>query len=333
MTRWNLKTKQIARKFGNLSINIFELLGIIFIAGIICVLLLLWGFKSVIHSRNEQVVPDLYKKSVMSALDVLSKKNLAMRKSGTEFDSSVPVGAIIRQMPPPDTTVREGKIIRVWLSQGGEAVFVPNLIGLTLRNAELLLRQNQLSVGEVNEAYSLSIEKGMVTNQKPKPDEILSKNTLVDVMVSAGPPPESIILMPDFWQKDIEKVKQWTSENDIRLKVTEDKQSVFPNGIIIAQSPTPDTVILKGYEIKVTVSGRKIDSLGDKKVHEIEYKLADKGGPSRVRIVLIDKAGEREIFNGIKSPGSQINLTTPYGGPAKIRIFVNGVLAEEKVEN
>jgi serine/threonine-protein kinase len=322
----------IAGKFAGLSINIFEILGIVSVAAVICVLLLLWGLKSVIHSRNECSVPDLYKKSVMAGLDLLSEKKLAMRKEGVEFDSSIPVGAVIRQVPSAGTIVREGKIIRVWLSQGGEVVFVPNLMGLALRNAELLLRQKQLVLGEVNESYSLAVDKGLVITQNPKPDDSVSRNTLVNVAVSAGPPPESIILMPDFRQKELELAESWALENDLKLSIKEDKESVFPKGIIIAQSPTPDTVITKGFRAAVTVSGRKTNSDGGKKVHKIEYKMAKKGDSGRVKIVLIDKSGEREIFDGVRDPDSKIDLTVPYGGPAKVRIFVNGVLVEEKVK-
>ena len=40
--------------------------------------------------------------------------------------------------------------------------------------------------------------------------------------------------------------------------------------------------------------------------------------------------GDREIFNGLRDPGSKIDLSVPYGGAVKIRIFVNGILVEER---
>jgi len=61
--------------------------------------------------------------------------------------------------------------------------------------------------------------------------------------------------------------------------------------------------------------------------------MPQKGNPSKVQIMLIDKSGEREIFNGIKTPGTEVDLSVPYGGPAKIRIFVDGVLVEEKLKS
>ena len=48
-----------------------------------------------------------------------------------------------------------------------ETVFVPTIAGLPLRNAEMLLRQRNLGLGEVSESYSVRMEKGRVLNQDP----------------------------------------------------------------------------------------------------------------------------------------------------------------------
>src|SRR5271166_2682032 len=82
-------------------------------------LTLQWGLEGVIHSRKTQNVPDLKGKSLSAALDMISTLNLGIRKEGSEFDSSVPISSVLRQDPPPGTVVREGKIIKVVVSQGG----------------------------------------------------------------------------------------------------------------------------------------------------------------------------------------------------------------------
>ena len=147
-----------------------------------------WTMETVIHNRKEVMVPDIAGKSSVNALQALSEMNLAMKIEGYEFNETVPIGTVLRQTPEAGATVREGKIVRVVFSQGGESVFTPNLIGLPLRNAELLLRQRQLVLGEVSESYSLKAEKGTVLSQDPKPELSVSKNTMVQVAVSAGAP-------------------------------------------------------------------------------------------------------------------------------------------------
>ena len=115
-----------------------------------------WILEAMVHSRPERVVPDLKGKSAVTALHLLGNLNLALKKDGEEFDTTVPAGAILRQFPVPGTTVREGRVIRAVLSQGSETVFMPSLVGLPLRNAEMLLKERQVQLGEISQAFSLS---------------------------------------------------------------------------------------------------------------------------------------------------------------------------------
>jgi eukaryotic-like serine/threonine-protein kinase len=290
---------------------------------------LVWAFKALVHNRKERKVPDITHKSVRTALDILSAQNLALKKEGEEFDQSLPVGAIIRQVPQEGDIVREGKIVRIWLSQGGENVFSPNLIGLPLNSAQMLLRQNRLTLGKVSETYSLQISKGLVMSQNPKPDDSIAKNSIIDVVVSAGKPPDSIIMIPDFRQKKLEDAAKWAKDNDVDIEVTEDFESLFPNGIILDQTPAPDSILSEGDSFRVNVSRQKNTS-GKGKFHRITYEVPQSGGQIKLRITLLDKTGEHEVFNGFRASGSKIDLTVPHSGAAKVRIFVNGILVEER---
>lgn len=288
-----------------------------------------WTMETVIHNRKEVIVPDITGKSSASGLQALSELNLAMKIEGTEFNETVPIGTVLRQVPGAGSTVREGKIVRVVFSQGGESVFIPNLIGLPLRNAELLLRQRQLVLGEVSESYSLKAEKGTVLSQDPKPELSVSKNTMVQVAVSAGLPPAGIVMMPDFRQKKSDEAQQWASQNSVTLAMTEDASSLFPGGTIIDQNPLPDTVVGNGARVTLTVSSRK-GSASSEKEFRVHYEVSQSGSQRHIRIMALGKSGDREIFNGLRDPGSKIDLSVPYGGAEKIRIFVNGILVEER---
>ncbi|MBI4350719.1 MAG: PASTA domain-containing protein [Elusimicrobia bacterium] len=288
-----------------------------------------WTMETVIHDRKEVIVPDISGKSSVNALQALSVINLAMKIGGYEFNETVPIGTVLRQVPGAGATVREGKIVRVVFSQGGESVFTPNLIGLPLRNAELLLRQRQLVLGEVSESYSLKAEKGTVLSQDPKPELSVSKNTMVQVAVSAGLPPAGIVMMPDFRQKKSDEAQQWASQNGLSLGLTEDPNSLFPGGTIIDQDPQPDTVVTAGARVALTVSSRKSSGLAEREFR-VHYEVSQSGAQRHIRVVALGKAGDREIFNGLRDPGSKIDLSIPYAGAEKIRIFVNGILVEER---
>jgi len=288
-----------------------------------------WTLETVIHNRKEVMLPDISGKSSINALQVLSENNLGMKIAGYEFNEAVPIGTVLRQTPDAGVTVRESKIIKVVVSQGGESVFTPNLIGLQLRNAELLLRQRQLGLGEVSESYSLKADKGTVLAQDPKPELSVSKNTMVQVTVSAGNPPAGIIMMPDFRQKKSDAAQQWASNSGVSLNITEDGSSLFPAGTIIEQKPDPDAVVSADSRINLTVSSRKGTS-GDEREFRVHYEVSQSGAQRHIRVVALGKQGEREIFNGLRDPGSKIDLSIPYAGADKVRIFVNGILVEER---
>ncbi|MBU2530661.1 MAG: PASTA domain-containing protein [Elusimicrobia bacterium] len=287
------------------------------------------AMESVIHHRAEVIVPDIKGKSSLEALRLISENNLALKIKGFEFNDAVPIGTVLRQVPESGLTVREQKIVRVIFSQGGESVFTPNLVGLPLRNAELLLRQRMLVLGEVSEAYSLKADKGTVLSQDPAQETSVSKNAMVQIVVSAGIPPSGIILMPDFKQQKVDKAYEWASDNNFTVVVTEDLASLFPNGIVLEQNPSGDVIVTDKTEITLTVSGRKIAANPDEE-YLIHYGISQGGAQRHIRIVAIGQDGEKEVFNGLRDPGTKLDLTVPYEGIEKVRIFVNGIMVEER---
>ncbi|MFA6093384.1 MAG: PASTA domain-containing protein [Elusimicrobiota bacterium] len=288
-----------------------------------------WGLEGAVHNRKVEVVPDLRGKSISGAMNMLAPLDLPLLKEGEEFNASIPIGSILRQRPGPGTKVREGKAIRVVVSQGGETVFTPSIVGLPLRNAEILLRQSQLALGEVAESYSLRFEKGLVLSQDPKSESSVEKNALISVVVSAGGPPESVALMPDFLRKNSSEADSWASRHSIEIKLVKDSSSLFPYGTVLEQQPAADAVLQENARITLTISGRaggrEAASSGG-----FVYKVPQGSSESLVRIVCVDQHGERELFNGLRAPGSRVELALPSGGRSRVKIFLNGILVEER---
>lgn len=287
-----------------------------------------WGLEGLIHGRKTQTVPDLKGRSIPAALDLLAPVGMGLRKTGVEFDASVPISSILRQEPPAGTVVREGKTVRVVVSQGGQTVQAPTVVGLPLRNAEMMLRQSQLALGEVGEAYSLRFEKGLVLTQEPKGETSVERDSAVRLVVSGGAPPAGVSLMPDFQRRTADEVLAWAAGAGLRVTTKTDASSPFPGGTVLTQSPAPDTALSGDSAIAVTISGRKGAAPAAAKT--FRYELSQGGSDSQVRIVVIDKYGERELFNGLRRPGSKIEVPVQSAGGARAKIFVNGILVEER---
>ena len=287
-----------------------------------------WVMGALIHTRKEVTVPDLNKKPVSQALDLLARQNLAAKQAGVEFADNVPPGSVLRQIPSAGSTVREGRIIRVWISQGDEMVFVPNTVGTTLREAQLTIRQAGLNVTKVENAYSLTYEKGLVITQTPKADSMVQKGTSVTLVSSNGAPPASVILVPNFKGKKLAQATLWASGQDVNLIIKEDPESAFPNGTVADQHPQADSQVPPGSAVEVTVSRRA--TADNEKSYHLHYELPQGKKDSVVRVVVEDVTGESEVLNETKQPGSKIDLEIPFTSFATVRVFVDNILVRER---
>lgn len=316
------KTRKTSRVKWFIALVVFVFFGLLIFVSID------WVLGALVHTRQEVQVPDIAQKPVTTALDSLATVNLALKQAGVEFAEGVPPGSVLRQIPSAGSTVREGRVIRVWISQGDEMVFVPSVEGLDLRAAQLAIRQAGLQVEKVENAFSLTVEKGLIISQKPKADSMLTRGDKVLLTLSNGQPPASVILVPDFRNKKLANATLWASTQNINLTVKEDPKSPFPYGTIASQYPLADSQISTGSSLEVTVSRRQANE--DEKTYHLHYELPQGKKQMRIRIVMTDDNGEREVINESKLPGSKIDLEIPYSGKATFRILSDGILVRER---
>ena len=68
----------------------------------------------------------------------------------------------------------------------------------------------------------------------------------------------------------------------------------------------------------------------DEKMYHLHYQLPQGRKDMRIRVLLIDNNGEREVINESRAPGSKIDLEIPYSGTATFRILSDGILVRER---
>lgn len=309
-------------------ISLLEILIIGFFLIIIGYFSFNWVMGVLIHHRAEVQVPDVSGTPLLLAVEQLSALQLALIKDGDEFNQALPEGSVLRQTPVPGTMVREGKTIRVVLSKGGEQVFVPQLTGMPLRLAEIDLRQDNLALGEVSERYSLVTEKGAVLEQDPAAGVVVDRNTLIHLVISSGKPPDDILLMHDFVGRHIDEAKQWADDNDLAIAgITEDPFSAVPRGEIIKHDPPPDAIIDNTVSIQFTVGVSTRIAAAD---HVWHYALPQGTGKRTVMVKMVGKTFEHLLYRGTKLPGSKIDIPFHYRKKARMQIFLDGILVEER---
>ncbi|MDR1696525.1 MAG: PASTA domain-containing protein [Endomicrobium sp.] len=197
----------------------------------------------IVHSKKEITLPDIKGKNMTEALEELSVYNVGLKKEGEEFNNNVSPGIILRQTPPGGMNIREGKIVRVTLSRGGETIYIPNLAGKTVRAADISVKSYGLMIGEVSQRYSVIVEKGLVISQDPLAGTAADKDTVINFVVSDGQPPEGVIYAPVWTGKPFEDAKTWADANGVSLETVKEKNPEIPAGTVIKQEPEADSDI------------------------------------------------------------------------------------------
>jgi serine/threonine-protein kinase len=305
------------------------LLLLLFVGGV-SLLSAQWAMNAVLHSRPEVVVPDLSGKSLEQSLDALSPLGLSLAKDGVEFDENFPSGAVLRQAPPAGLKVREGKVVRVTVSSGGKVAFVPDLSGKTLAEAQNLLRAAGMAPGAMSQAYSQARPEGEVLEQNPAPGIVGGRGQMVDLKISKGPPPEGTLLMPDFLNKPLSLAKQWAQDNKVKFQTAQENRSDVGPGLVLKQAPSADTVLAPSSSVSFTVSASTQAASG-KGARWIRYQVPTGEERVKVKIVLRDDKGEQTIFDEFQEPGALVEAPVSPEGAARARIYVAGVLVEERV--
>ena len=282
---------------------------------------------SFVDEKGEVLVPDLQGKTLADCLDILSQAKLGLIKEGAEYNQNIPAGVVIRQTPPSGINVKEGKIVKITISQGGEIVYVPDLIGDTIRSANIALKSVGLILGELTKKASMKYEEGIVLAQEPVPGSAVEKDTSINLLVSNGAPEDGTMLMPDWIGKDAVEAKQWAQDENLGVNVVEGKTNTANPGEIFKQVPMPDSVITEKTEIKFFVANEKSKKAFKSKL--FEYDIPNMGESKRVKLILVDESGEKDIFNGIKAPGAKISIPLKFNGKAIVKVFFNNVSIED----
>lgn len=282
--------------------------------------------SSFVREKGEVLVPDLQGKTLIDCLEALSQAKLAMIKEDAEYNQDVPSGVVIRQFPPAGTNVKEGKTIRITVSMGGEIVYVPNLVGETVRSATILLRASGLVLGELTKKPSVKYEEGVVLQQDPVASSTVEKETTVNVIVSNGAPANGDVLMFDWIGKSGEEAKQWAMDSGYEVSVIEQQTKLANPGFVFNQSPMPDEKLTANTKIIFYIGDSK--SVFEQKEQVVTYTLPETGDSKRVRLILVDDSGEKDIFNGVRKPGTVISVPVKTQGKASVKVFINNVSIE-----
>lgn len=276
-------------------------------------------------STNEITVPNVVGKPLEAARNMLTEQNLRVTVSEV-FNDKVPAGYVVSQYPEAGAVVKEQRTITLVVSKGGEVTVVPDLRGLSRRDAELQLKNAGLTLGRVDEQYDDSAPADTVISQNPRPPAQVNKNTPVNIVISKGA--QRKISLPDFRGTPISTIGTQLDSLKLKLgKVSEEPNDKYPQGIITAQTPQPGTEITEGASVDFTVSK---GSSGAPKRALIQVTVPEGQPRQAIQIVVTDANGRKVIYENVHKPGDKIERQVEGVGQVRIQVYINGTLLQEQ---
>lgn len=208
----------------------------------------------VVLTSQEVVVPSLIEKRVPEAGSIAVDHRLLLRVEGRRNDARIPPDRIVAQEPPPGSTLKRQRSIRVWVSLGPRRLTVPAVEGEKIRTGRMSLEQAQVPVGRVVEVHDAS-EEGTILLQRPAPGETDQLDAQgASVLVSLGPT-SSHYVMPDLIGRSAARVLDALGRAG--LKVTDVRYRSYPGvapGTVLRQAPAAGSRVSGRTPVSLEVS-------------------------------------------------------------------------------
>lgn len=275
-------------------------------------------------------VPEVVNKSVEAARSLLRVKRLDLEIAEFRFDQRLPANQIMSQDPAAGQSVKSGRRVRVVVSRGAQAVKMPELVGQSLREAQVELGKKSLTAGKISRWFSES-PKDTVLAQQPAAGQATTGSSRVELLISAGARPMRWV-MPDLrgrsQQEAVGVFRALGLEvRDIQHRVT-DRQA---SGTVLEQNPAPGERLEPGRPLALVTAQSPGEQQASSRYVTIRYRVPAGTSEVRIKMDLSDQNGWRVIYNTMERPNANLTLrTTVYGTDATLSISVNGQVVEER---
>lgn len=199
-------------------------------------------------------VPDLVGLTPQQARARLSSKALNMKQREPRWDASVPEGHIVSQSPSANAKVKPNRTVYIVPSLGGRLFAVPDVEGRALRQAKLWLEQADLKVGDIDYAASTQVKDGLVIRQSLDAGKEVDAGSVIDLVVSTGPPRE-IVDVPNVVEMKLIEARRILTSLGLRTdNMRYEFSTAYEPNVVIRQEPEAGSPIKRGANVVLIVS-------------------------------------------------------------------------------
>jgi serine/threonine-protein kinase len=260
-----------------------------------------WGAWAYLLPKTA-IVPPLTGQRIDDARAQLVDLGLAVRLADGGYDLQIPEGSVLAQRPGSGTELDEGTTVVLVPSLGPPPVDVPKLIGKTRAEAEALLRDAKLELGNVREAYHDTIAEGSVIRQSEGPASSVPQGSAVGIVVSLGHAPVDV---PSVIGMNADKASRALGDAGFTVEEATGFSDRVERGVVLSVTPPEGTSHPYASTVTITVS------LGPEEFPVPEFYGMSQDGAK----ALADRYGlELALFTVPATDGSTVTSQLPVPG-------------------
>jgi len=208
----------------------------------------------------------------------------------------------------------------------------------------------RLQVGELREAYDDTVPPGFTLGQDPAAGASVARGTAVNLTISKG---QQVLELPDLVGRTLDDGRRMLQDLGVTLRQVERQpRDDVPAGQIVAMTPPAGARIQHGDAVSVVIAVRpgvngaetpppqpivtatpaapaSPSSASDRRVAHITLVVPQGPLHQDVKIVVIDQQGVHVAYEGIQSPGENLDKQVTGIGYTIVQVYIDGRLIQE----
>ncbi len=282
--------------------------------------------RLIIRSEDIVVVPDLVGKDVVYALEILTDLGLNIKVSGSEYRADIPKNHVAYQQPRPGAEVKKDRDVRIAVSKGPQAVVVPNLVGMDVREANIIMEENGLTRRVVSETFSKRAVRGELIGQAPTPGRIVKRGDGIDLLISLGRRPvrfkmpyldgltlEDAILILGRFQLNLGQIRS-VQRNDL------------PKDVVVEQAPLSGYPVASGRLVNLTLNRSEKGPMLEKGLYVFHHRVSNGWLKKHLRLRINAFGMPYDLYDLFEPPGKDIWMLVPHDPEVTFFFYQDGEL-------
>lgn len=269
----------------------------------------------------EVTVPNVSGKTRDEAYQILKNSNLRVTEE-EYFVGNGPLGLVGSQIPEAGALVKEGRTVKILINSSRDSVIVPDLLDLTLEQAQIRVQDLGLVIGTVKETFSQTAKDTLVISQNPQARTKLNKGSTVDITISRRE--DGKIVVPNIIGFNLTRGVEILTIKKLQPGRISETESTSPPGSIVYQYPRPGAEVDSKTLVEISIAKPKAQAQQITNSVELFFVVPTGKDPQQIKILSTQGNSKTVLYDAKHNSGDKIKLTVSTG--SRIEFFVDGAL-------